>query len=187
MENLEVEKPNNLLKLILKGFGVLFVLVFAVMYGLKVYTKSHSPEDIANGKLDDLMVRVEYCQPSKRGREIFGNVVKYNEVWRTGANEATLIELSEDVLIEGVKLKAGIYSLYTIPTETNWVIIFNSQTGQWGTTYNIDNDVLKVTAMSQKLSTEIELFTIRFENADDKLLMILEWDTTRVTLPISLD
>src|SRR5690606_37609349 len=102
--------------------------------------------------------KVDYCQPAVKGRVIFGELVPYGQVWRTGANEATVIEINRDVKVAGSDLKAGKYSLWTIPTPEKWTIIFNSETGQWGTMYAEDTDVLKVEVRSSMKDTSTERF-----------------------------
>jgi hypothetical protein len=166
--------------------GLIVAAVLALLfYVFKNWTKSHSPETTAEITSGDLTVSVKYCQPSVKGRTIFGELIPYGHVWRTGANEATVIKLSKDVTIGGQSLKAGEYSLWTIPSEENWSVIFNSATGQWGTMYNSETDVLKVEAMATQTAESTEQFTISFVDVDTAgINMNLKWDKTLVTLPI---
>src|SRR6476619_4117074 len=91
-----------------------------------------SPKMTATGKIGEANVTITYGSPSVKGRKIWGGLVPYDKVWRAGANEATQIETDKDLIVEGKKLPAGKYSLYTIPGEKEWQVIINVQTGQWG-------------------------------------------------------
>src|SRR5690349_21983689 len=103
-----------------------------------------SPLAIAAGKYKDTYLKIVYSQPQKKGRENFGKLVPYEQVWRTGANEATEITISKDIFVAGQLLMAGTYALFTIPFADNWVIIFNRDLGQWGSyNYNDKSDVLR--------------------------------------------
>lgn len=128
-------------------------------------------------------VKVAYGQPSKKGREIFGALVPYDKVWRTGANEATEITFKKDVTFGGAKVKAGTYSVFTIPGETEWTVILNSELKQWGS-YNYDKikdkDVASVKAKVQKGKDVVEALTI---STDDKSVTIA-WDKVSVSVPL---
>jgi hypothetical protein len=134
------------------------------------------------------LIRVTYGRPSKNGRAIFGKLVPFNQVWRTGANEASEIKFYEDLTFAGQKVKAGAYSLFTIPGENEWTIILNSDLDYWGAySYNAKNDVLRVTAAVTSLAEAIENFTIQFESkGDNEGAMKLAWDNTLVTVPFKL-
>ena len=114
---------------------ILALLALGYVINLR-YTKSFSPEDIASYNSNGININVYYCQPSKKGRLIFGSgenaLVPYGEIWRTGANEATEIEFSKAVKVNGKQLEAGRYTLFTIPDETSWTVIFNNELDQWG-------------------------------------------------------
>ncbi|MBL7719178.1 MAG: DUF2911 domain-containing protein [Flavipsychrobacter sp.] len=128
-------------------------------------------------------VTVEYGQPSKRGRVVFGGLEPYGQVWRTGANEATTITFKKDGTFGGKAVKAGTYTLYTIPREKEWEFILNSKLGQWGA-YEYEkikgSDVLHVTVPSKQTKEVVEVFTITVK-AD---AMLLEWDQTQVSVPL---
>lgn len=128
-------------------------------------------------------VKVTYGRPYKKGREIFGGLEKYGKVWRTGADEATEITFAKDMTFGGQPVKAGTYTLFTIPEKDEWTIILNSQLGQWGAydyDKNKDKDVLKVKVPAKTLDTPIEQHTIRFEGDN----MIIEWDKAQVAVPV---
>lgn len=153
--------------------------------------KSFSPEDVVSFEQGKLKMRVLYNRPSKKGREIFGKLVPYDKVWRTGANESTTFETNLDLIIEGKKLPAGKYSLWTIPRADVWSVIFNSQYGQWGINSKAEAnrdetlDVLKVEVAPLQQDQVFEQFTIEFEKTGEDAEMILLWDKTLVAVPFS--
>ena len=139
-----------------------------------------SPHETVEGK----DVKVTYGRPYKKGRVIFGDLEKYGKVWRTGADEATEITFTKDAQVAGKPVKAGTYTLFTIPGENEWTIILNSQLKQWGA-YSYDKykdkDVLQVKVPAKKTDKVIEQHTIRFNDAG----MVIEWDQTQVEIPIT--
>lgn len=180
--------------LIFTGIAVVVIisLVWTTMYyAMKHQTKSYSPEEEVVFNLNDLTVKVIYNRPFKKGRDIFGSLVPFDKVWRTGANEATTFETNKDLIIEGKTLKKGKYSLWTIPNENSWKIIFNSQYGQWGVNSDGEanrdarNDVLTVDIKAVQQQRLFEQFTIAFEKVGEEGEMILFWDKTLVAVPFS--
>jgi hypothetical protein len=133
-------------------------------------------------------VTLTYCRPSVRGRVIWGGLVPFDQVWRTGANEATTITFSDDVTIEGAKLPAGTYGLFTIPGRAEWVIIFNKGAKQWGAySYKAEDDVLRIKAKPQA-SDFSELLTFSFRSATTtSAQVVLAWDTLAVPFTINVD
>lgn len=134
------------------------------------------------------IVRVTYSRPAKKEREIFGTkIVPYGEVWRVGANESTEIKFYQDVTIQGKKVKAGTYSLFAIPTATEWTIILNKDLDFWGAySYNAANDLLRVNIPVKKTEEIVENFSIQCVKGGDKeTIMKMAWDSTLVELPIS--
>ncbi|MCW5912447.1 MAG: DUF2911 domain-containing protein [Cyclobacteriaceae bacterium] len=182
------------MKKFLLALGVLLVLIMGVLLYIRlVYTKSFSPADKSNFSNGDLQISVLYNRPFKKGRVIFGELVPYDKVWRTGANEATIFETNKDLLFEDKVLKAGKYSLFTIPEEQDWTILFNSETGQWGIDFvsgeaNRDpaNDVLAVQALSVRQEKEFEQFTISVERWGEEIQLIFMWDKTLVSVPFTV-
>lgn len=133
-------------------------------------------------------VEITYGRPSTRDRTIFGELVSYGEVWRTGANEATVIDLSTPVSIGGETLAAGRYSLFTIPGEDEWTIIFNETADQWGA-YNYDEskDALRVTT-EPMTGPEHEMMTFAFEAVTDtSATLLIQWADTHVPVEMSVD
>jgi len=132
-------------------------------------------------EVGDATITINYSQPSVRGRDIFGGLVPYNEVWRTGANEATTFETDKDIMVNGKKLPAGKYALFTIPNDDEWIIIFNKKHEQWGAyDYTSEDDVLRITAKPEKNKpTEKMKFVITPEG-----MIHLDWDETRVPFSV---
>jgi Protein of unknown function (DUF2911) len=172
-----MKKIIRILLIVLAVFALAFV-------GLKFFTKSHSPFEKVEATHGPLQIVVEYCKPYMKGRKIFGETVPYNTVWRTGANEATLIAFSKNCTIAGRKLKGDTYSLWSIPGEEYWTIILNTETGQWGTNYDEKKDYLKVKVPATKVGTALEQFQITFTDAVDGVDMKLAWENTEVVVPI---
>jgi hypothetical protein len=158
------------------------ILSFSItLFAQSDKSKRPSPPAVAEGKADGASITVDYSQPSVKGRKIFGELIPYGKVWRTGANEATVITFDKDVTVEGQKLVAGKYSLWTIPGESEWTIIFNSKTDMWGTQYNKfkENDVLSVKVKPSK-SGFTEQFTIKVNGNNVTLL----WENTSVSFKV---
>src|SRR5882762_5662119 len=143
-------------------------------------SKRPSPPATANGKIGGATITIDYSSPSVKGRKIFGGLLPYGTVWRAGANEATLIQSDKDIKVEGKSLPAGKYSLFATPGETEWTVIFNSETGQWGDkrdgTANLDpsKNILSVkvkpvkSALNEKLVYAVtdNGFVLRWENVE---------------------
>jgi tetratricopeptide (TPR) repeat protein len=134
-------------------------------------------------------ITLDYSRPGVKGRTIFGDLVPYDKLWRTGANMATRIEFSDDVKIDGKELKAGTYALFTIPGKDQWTLIFNSNYNQGGIAqYKESEDVLRVKVFPQKMDEIIESFTIDINDITDSgaKLWIL-WEYTAVPVQITVD
>jgi hypothetical protein len=132
----------------------------------------------------DSYVKVTYCQPRKRGREIFGKLVPFGEVWRTGANEATEITLTKDTFIKGSLVPAGTYSIFTIPGKESWTVILNKDLGAWGAyNYNIKLDFLRFDVAVQTNTEVYEAFTMQFDHRNSVADLLLLWDKTKISIP----
>ncbi len=146
-----------------------------------------SPTDIAYAKADRRAkptIKVIYSRPQKKGRDVFGGLVDYGAVWRTGADEATEIKLFQDYNVGGKTIKAGTYSLFTIPGEKEWTIIFNSDLDDWGAyAYKEGNDVARITVPASKGEEVVEAFSIGFKAVDKGYHLVMGWDTTLVEVP----
>jgi len=183
----------KILKWILIVVAALALLfVFIGMPYLKEQTKKHSPEKTTTYAKNGMDLSVNYSSPSKKERIIFGELVPFDVVWRTGANEPTTFTTASDIRIIDKKLPAGTYSLWTKPNKESWSVIFNKNIPEWGvtilsggrkTTRELEQDVVKVEVPVDNLSQSVESFTIDFEEGD-QLYLSLFWDTTKVKVPI---
>lgn len=170
-------KKTTLVMLLFFGMSLTAMQAFAQ----KDKSQRPSPPAQVTAKVGDTQVTIDYSQPAKKGRTIFGELVPYGQVWRTGANEATWIEVSNDVTVQGETLKAGKYAIFTIPGEKEWTIIFNSKWDQWGNySYKESEDVLRVKAPAGKTDAT-ERFTITL---DDSGKVTMAWDETKVEFTV---
>ena len=167
--------------------GVLAVVLFVAFKFLQANTKKASPEATVTYKKDGTDVSVFYCQPARKGREIFGKLVPFGEVWRTGANEATTFTTNKDLSIGGKTLPAGKYTLWTIPEKDQWTVIFNSKQYDWGVSFGAkasreaEADVLQIKVPVTTLASVQERFNISFDESTPA--MVLAWDLTKVVVP----
>lgn len=179
---------------ILLILGVIVALITGyVAYSLTT-TKRHSPPGVASYDNDGLAINVSYCRPFKKGRVLFGEpgstaLEVYGEPWRTGANEATEIKVNKDLTFPEGILKAGEYSIYTIPGKGVWTIAFNSKLDYWGASvsgspFDPALDVLRVTVPRKKNNSSIEQFTIDFDGREGMVKMLLLWDDIRIEVPM---
>ncbi|MEX0894394.1 MAG: DUF2911 domain-containing protein [Balneolaceae bacterium] len=145
-----------------------------------------SPIVISSVNHEGTYIKVVYGQPYKRGREIFGGLEPYGEVWRTGANEATEITLTKDINMAGNPIEAGTYALFTIPEPEDWTIILNTKLGQWGAfTYDSQYDYVRFKVPAENAEEIIEALTISFDEVEEnETSLSIVWDTTRVEIPI---
>lgn len=162
---------------------------FTVQYKIKE-TKKASPEGTISYNYNNFKMQVDYCRPFKKGREIFGGLVPYGDVWRTGANEPTTISFNQNINFGEEKVKAGKYSLWTIPQESQWTVILNKDIPSWGVSFdgkasrNPKKDAVLINVPVRDLDATIEQFTISFEY---NVNLSLKWDKTEVMVPISFD
>lgn len=141
-----------------------------------------------SGKAKDMPVaRVIYSRPLKNGRLIFGGIVKYHEVWRLGANEATEVEFFRNVKISGKTVPKGRYTFFCDPTENKWTIIVNKDNYVWGSfTYDPRKDIVHADIAVDKTADTVEAFTIYFEETKNGANMLFLWDDLKASLPIVL-
>lgn len=146
-----------------------------------------SPAEEASVMLNGKPLTIYYCAPSIRGRKIFGALVPYGKVWRTGANSATTLKTESGLRIRDLIVPPGTYTIYTLPDEHGWKLIVNKQTGQWGTVYKEDQDLGRVDMLEGTIpSAPVEKFLINFEHTQgNKTELHLHWDTTDVYVPIT--
>lgn len=180
------------LKRVLIGTVIAVAVIFGVLRYLKVQTKQASPEETVTFYLDGpdgVQVEVMYCRPYKKGRAIFGGLVPYNKVWRTGANEATTFTANKDISFGGTRVKAGTYTLWTLPGEKSWTVYLNSKMYNWGVDMdgNAQRDpAFDIAAIQVPVVIEptiVEQFTISVSDPGKEL--VLRWDDVMVAIPIT--
>lgn len=146
-----------------------------------------SPLAHARATIDGAEIEIVYGRPSMRGRAIFGGIVPYGEVWRTGANEATHLRTPVALRFGKTVVPPGEYTLWTIPREDGWTLIVNAQTGQWGTAYDAERDVARIPMRVEALTDPVETFTIAIaEGEESDGVLRMEWERTRASLPFDL-
>jgi hypothetical protein len=130
---------------------------------------------------------VDYSRPAKRGRVIFGStIVPWGEVWRTGANAATQFRTDKALEMGGIVVPAGFYTLWTIPTQSGWKLLINSETGQWGTAHKAERDMFQLDMTTSTLPQAVERFTITVVPSAQGGTLNLDWDTTRASIPFTV-
>lgn len=170
-------------------FALSALVTVSAMAQQQIKMPRPSPKGVVTQTIGVTDVTVNYSRPSVKGRTIWGDLVPYDKVWRTGANEATTITFSDDVSINGQKLLAGTYSLHTIPGKDSWTIIFNSVADQWGSySYDATKDALRVTAKPVKAPFS-EFLTIDFPemNLPDSATAQIRWENVAVPFTINAD
>ncbi len=182
---------NTFLKRIIFILFLAAAVIFVYSYLNDGLQKRKSPKKTVAFKVDDLKLNVFYNRPSKRGREVFGALVPFDAVWRTGANEATTFETNQALKIGNDSLQAGKYTLWTIPNDTVWTVIFNKKQYPWGVDHQTlqplrepEYDAILYDAPVETLKTVVEQFTIAFDNSTDHLFLTMAWDDVRIKVPL---
>ena len=182
---------NTFLKRILVLLSIIALGLFLYSFFVEnIFSPRLSPKDTVEFKLNDLKLEVFYNRPSKKNRAVFGALVPFNKVWRTGANEATTFETNQALEVQGMPLPMGKYTLWTVPKDTTWTVIFNSKQYPWGVDsdmkpmWNPNYDVLNIEVPVQRLSSTVEQFTIAFDNSTDNLFLTMAWDDVKVAVPL---
>ncbi|HVH88753.1 MAG TPA: DUF2911 domain-containing protein [Terriglobales bacterium] len=149
-------------------------------------SKRPSPPGTAEVTFSDgKKVTINYSRPYAKGRKIFGGLVPYNEVWRTGANEATSLKTDTDLVVGDTTVSAGSYTLYTVPSASSWKLIINKQTGQWGTNYDQGQDLARVDMNVSSLPQPVEQFMISFDKkGGDAAQLNLQWEKTQASVEV---
>jgi hypothetical protein len=138
--------------------------------------------DLGGGKT----IKTDYSSPRAKGRKIYGELVPFGEVWRTGANDATTFVSSADVTVGGKAVPAGSYTLFTIPNADKWTLIINKKTGEWGIPYKYESDELaRVDMKVSKLPSTVENFAIAYDKSAGGCTMRIDWETTRASVDIT--
>ena len=135
--------------------------------------------DTAVVKIGTTKIEIDYWRPYMRGRKIFGNVVPWNRFWRTGANNATQLRISEPIYFDNKKLDSGRYSIFTLPTPTGWTMMLNKQPDIWGTDYDATKDLLRMTMKVETISSPVEQLMIHITPVNNGGTIIIEWENTR--------
>lgn len=174
-----------------KLFNVILAasIISSAVYGQDVRTPAPSPTTSVKQDFALSSIELSYSRPSVKGRSIFGDLVPFGKIWRTGANSATTLTFGEDVTIGSTLVKAGKYGLLTIPDKTQWTIIISKQTDVTSPdAYKQDQDVVRVTSQTVDLPFSVENFTIMFGNITNTTCDVwMMWDKTIVALPIKVD
>lgn len=144
-----------------------------------------SPPAKAEAVIGGKKIAIDYSAPSKRGRAVMGSLVPFGKVWRTGANAATTLRTETDLMVGGLHVPAGTYTLFTIPGEKEWTLIVNKQTGQWGTRYDEAQDLGRVKAAAKTSKDTVETFRIGLKpGAANDATLTLAWENTWVSFPL---
>jgi hypothetical protein len=158
-------------------------------YGQELKLPAPSPTAVLKQDFSTSNIEITYSRPSMRGRKIFGDLIPFGQVWRTGANSATKINFGEDVTVGGKPVKAGTYALYTVPGEREWKIIINKGIGNWGTSgFDVKDDVAEFMIPAGKSGHTVQSFTISVDNiTGTKCDITISWENTQVTIPVVAD
>jgi hypothetical protein len=172
--------------------GVLLVLMVATLATAQQpqqdKSKRPSPHDLTEVTLKGKKITIEYGRPYLKGRKVGQELAPYGKVWRTGADEATTLTTETDLTIGGVKVPAGKYTLYTLPSEGTWKLIINKQTGQWGTKYDESQDLARIDMNKSPLPQSVEQFTISFNKTSETTADLnLDWENTRVSVTVKAE
>jgi hypothetical protein len=161
---------------------LLLIATAAFAQGAKPSPPASATCDLGGGKT----IKTDYSSPRMKGRKIYGGLVPYGEVWRTGANEATTFVNSADVTVGGTAVPAGSYTIFTLPTADSWKLIINKKTGEWGIPYKYESDELgRIDMKVSKLPSPVENFTISYAKTGGGCQLRLDWETTRASVDIS--
>lgn len=176
----------------MKKISFLLLVSSALFYNVsaqELKLPALSPASKITQSFSTFDIEVSYSRPSMRGRKIFGDLVPFDHVWRTGANGATKLKFGENVMIAGQAVPAGEYAVYTIPGKENWEVIINKGTGNWGVSgYDKKDDVVRFMAKPSRLSTPVETFTIDIANITFNSCDIeMSWENTKIAIPVKAD
>ena len=172
-------------------FGVTLVAVIVLVIFKRESDSKKSPKENVVFNDGDLNLEVVYSRPSKRGRDVFGALVPYDKIWRTGANEATEFHTNKNLDFNGQVLPTGVYSIWTQPGPDTWKVFINSSIPEWGINEdgiadrNPDTDVVVVDVAAEVVNDITELFTIKVVKSNSAYNLILSWDNVKVTVPFT--
>ncbi|MBO3097454.1 DUF2911 domain-containing protein [Gelidibacter pelagius] len=184
---------NTFLKRLLIILAFVAAGLFLYSYFVEdIFSKRVSPKDVVKFELNDTKLEVLYNRPYKKGREVFGALVPYNKVWRTGANEATTFTTNKTLIIDGISVPKGIYTLWTVPNDSLWKVYFNTKQYPWGVDDQMrpmrepKYDLLEIDVPVIDIDSTVEQFTIAFDNTVDVLKMTMAWDQTKIEVPLEI-
>src|SRR5437764_6179214 len=166
---------------------VLFTFVLCILSSAQQdKSKRPSPPAQAQCKFSDgKTITVDYSSPRMKGRKIFGGLVPYGEVWRTGANDATTFVTTANLSVDGKDVPAGNYTIFTVPEQDKWTLIINKQTGEWGIPYKYEaNELARVPMQASKTSSPVENFTISLNQSGNACTLQMSWENTQASVQI---
>jgi hypothetical protein len=182
---------NTFLKRLLIILSIVALALFLYCFFVEnIFAPRLSPKDTVKFELNDLKLKVTYNRPYKKGREIFGALVPFNKVWRTGANEATTFSTNQPLYIKGFTIPVGEYTIWTVPKDSVWQVMFNTKKYPWGVDkemrpmWDPNYDLLEIDVPVEKLNEVVEQFTIAFDNSTDNLKLTMAWDQTKISVPL---
>src|SRR6266704_3685528 len=182
----EHQEEHSMLKK--RASAVLFILAVCISMSAQ-QDKSQRPSPPAQAQCkfsDGKTITVDYSSPRVKGRKIFGDLVPYGEVWRTGANEAAAFVSTAALNVEGKDVPAGSYTIFTVPSQDKWTLIMSKHTGEWGIPYKYESEELARVPMSvAKTSGPVENFTIAFDQGGGSCTMKISWESTEASVKIS--
>tara|TARA_R110001592_G_scaffold18864_10_gene78064 strand:- start:11 stop:583 length:573 start_codon:yes stop_codon:yes gene_type:complete len=180
---------NKFLKRLLIILSLIAIALFLYSHFVEnIFAPRLSPKETVEFKLNDLKLKVVYNRPYKKGRKIFGALVPFNKVWRTGANEATTFTTNKPLYIKGFTIPAGEYTIWTVPKENVWQVMFNTKKYPWGVDaemnpmWDPNYDLLEIDVPVEKLKSVVEQFTMAFVNTGDNLELTMAWDETKIAV-----
>lgn len=170
-----------------KKITVAILFIFTLCLTASAQDKGARPSPPAQAQCkfsDGKTITVDYSSPRMKGRTIFGGLVPYNEVWRTGANEATTFVTDENLFAaKGTNIPPGSYTIFTIPAQDKWTLIINKHTGEWGIPYKYQSEELgRIPMTVTKLSSPVENFTISFDGGGGRCTLRMSWETTQASV-----
>lgn len=172
--------------------SAVFVAAVAVGTGIAIFArqdKSKRPSPPATAKCElagGQSITVDYSSPGKKGRRIFGDVVPYGKVWRAGANEATTFVTTADLVVGGMNVPAGKYTVFTLPEKDKWTLIVSKKTGEWGIPYPEGSDFGRVEMKVSATPDTVENFAVAFDKTANGCTLRMEWENTRATVGVAV-
>lgn len=171
----------------MKSFSKSVLAAALFLHGTSAQQPILSPRDSTEVRFNGKRVFIDYGSPSMRGRKIFGGLRPLNVWWRTGANEATSFVTDADLVIGDSVLPKGEYTLYTLPAENKWTLMINKETGQWGTVYHPEYDLLRLPLKKRMLKESVEKLKITLEKVNSTAgVLKIAWETTEVWIDFKL-